>query len=66
MPWRSNRSMFREALRAETEKTMHQAKVVRVVALVLSILLFVIIVIGGIKLVQTQKQRGYGPGGYQR
>lgn len=58
--------MFREALRAETEKTMHQAKVVRVLALVLSILLFVIIVIGGIKLVQVQKQRGYGPGSYQR
>ena len=30
------------------------------------ILAFVIIVIGGIKLVQVQKQRGYGPGSYQR
>ena len=57
--------LFREALRAETEKTQHQAKVVRMVALILSILLFAIIVIGGITLIKAQKRQGYRPGTYR-
>lgn len=58
--------MFREALRAETEKTMQQAKIVRIVALVLSILLFVIIVFAGVKLFKYQQRTGIRPGSYQR
>ena len=58
--------LFREALRAETEKTLQQAKVVKAIALVMSIILFVVIVVAGVKLFQYQQKMGIRPGAGQR
>lgn len=59
--------MFREALRAETEKTLRQAKIVKGVALLVSVGLFVIVCIGGYFMYKYQQRAGgYRPGSYGR
>jgi len=58
--------MFREALRAETERTLRQARVVKIIALVMSIVLFAVIVLAGIKLFEYQRRMGLRPGEEQR
>lgn len=50
--------MFREALKAETEKTMRQAKMVKLLALLVSVVLFAIICIGGFYLIRYQQKMG--------
>ena len=59
--------MFREALRAETEKTLQQAKVIKMVALLVSLGLFVIVCVGGYYIYKYQQRSGgYRPGSYRR
>lgn len=59
--------MFRQALKAETEKTIRQARMVKALALVISLLLFVIVCIGGYYLYKYQNRMSGGrPGSYQR
>jgi len=50
--------IFREALKAETEKTLRQAKMVKVVALLVSVVLFLIICIGGYMMIKYQPRMG--------
>lgn len=58
--------LFRAALKEETEKTMRQAKIVKGLAMMFSIGLFIIICIAGFYLFRYQQSRGLRPGTYQK
>lgn len=57
---------FRKALRAESERTMEQAKMVKMVALVLAFIMFVAICLGGFSIFKYQHRMGIRPGAGQR
>lgn len=50
--------LFREALKEETERTLRQAKIVKAVALLVSVALLVIICIGGYYMMKYQQRTG--------